>query len=196
MNSLFHERKSTFFLLLILGFLLLFVVYYISLHPLIDEVKQKQVAVKFTQNEIDVLLAKSEKVLESDQDVEELLVLQEKVPMSRELARLILTLERIEAVSNSQFDDIRFAYDGLMPQPIQQSIENESTGNVENKPAQLEGITVQFRVTSPSYEDYRKLLKEFENETRIMAVSQIDFEQSSESTIVSNVTITTFYFSE
>lgn len=216
MNNQIQEKKGMFFLLLGLFFLLLIVLYFFLYQPLVNELKVKENQVRTTKNEVDILNVRSEKATTKDDSNLEQLRLQTKLPMSRELESLILTLEEIEAVSNSRVENISFSYDGSMPESTTEG-ENEATEEAENevteslidleeKPENLHVITISMSVTSPNYDDFQTFIKEIEKQKRMMAVSQLEFEKPAESelllekdpdeSIILNVAITTFYYEE
>lgn len=82
--------------------------------------------------------------------------------------------------------------------------EPESVINMDEKPEQLQVVTISMYVVSPDYEHFQTFLNEVENQKRMMTISSIDFEQPGEfelnfvenpdESIEADVTITTFYY--
>lgn len=133
MNSQFQEKKGTFFLLLGLIFLLLIVIYFMFFQPLMKESKAKENELSQLESDIQVLKAKIEnadKHKVEGEDIESI-KLAKRLPLDPETEKLILTLEAIESISNSRFDNITFSYNGSVPERAAENDE-ENGGEQES----------------------------------------------------------------
>ena len=132
MNNLFQENKNALLLILGLLFLLLFVFFFLFFRPLSEDLKAEEKNVKQLENDIALLeveVAKAESTDNVDDKIDTL-KLAKKMPLDPELKALILTLEEMEAISESRFDNISFSYDGSIPERFVE--EEEETEGADN----------------------------------------------------------------
>jgi type IV pilus assembly protein PilO len=215
MNNIFQENKKSFFLLLGLLFLLLIVAYFFFYQPKSQEFKKKEGQVEILENDNQVLqikISNAEHDSGSEVGIENYL-LENKLPLKPEIEELILTLQEIELISDSRFDNISFSYGDTAPQREEEETDidkeddsqsEEDTDNetqtdtdtadsetfVENAinfeeiPENLQVITVSFSVTSPDYEHFQQFINLIENQERFMTVTSMDFQKPAEREIV------------
>lgn len=212
MNNLFQENKNTLLLILGLLFLLLFVFFFLFFRPLSEDLKAEEKNVKQLENDIALLEVEVTNAESTDNvdDKVDTLKLAKKMPLDPELKALILTLEEMEAISESRFDNISFSYDGSIPERFVEEEEEtegadntadetddeiadeennteieapepEAVINMEEKPEKMHIITISMDVTSPDYEHFQTFVQEIEKQERMMMVSSMDFEKPAES---------------
>lgn len=222
MSNVLNENKRIFTLILVLLFILLVVVYFTLVRPL----ERQQESAENNVNTLNDEIAAYEARLENDSgemDVETLL-LEKKVPLTPELESLLLTLQEIELVSDSIIDNVRFRYDGELPESLigddeevetetpvdaeEESLEDEdvtvTVAEDENKPENLRVITAEIDVRTPNYEAFQNFLTEIEKRERITRVDRLDFEKPAEQAllespleeIVVTIEVSTFYYEE
>lgn len=217
MNNYFHENKKNAHILLGLFFLLLIVMFFLFLQPLSKELKSTTNLINQTEDDIALLKVQLENAdgdtLQSD-DLDRLRYANQ-LPMTPETEEIILMLEEIEFISGSRINDVIFSYDGSLPEQStteeDKEVEQEGTEDVsqdpliilEEKPEDLQIITLDLSVSSPDYEQFQNFLKEIEKQERMMMVSSMSFQNPAErellienpnETINANLTISTFYY--
>ncbi|MFD1851899.1 hypothetical protein [Oceanobacillus bengalensis] len=212
MNNLFQENKKAFFLLLGLLVVLLLVVYFLFFQPVTKDLKANENERMQLENEVKILeiqIDNNENPDVGEESIENI-KLAKKMPLDPELENLILTLEEIEIISDSRFDNISFSYDGSVPQRTieeeettdteetaeQNNVEElevdietteeapESVIDMEAKPEDLHVITLNMSVTSPDYEHFQTFIQEVEKQERMMMVSSLDFQKPAESELL------------
>ncbi|MFD2046320.1 hypothetical protein ACFSTA_10930 [Ornithinibacillus salinisoli] len=208
MNNLFQENRKILLLLLGLLFLLLLVIFFFFFQPNIQELKSKEGQLRTLENEVANLGTEIENMDEaSENENNDLNSVSNKIPMNPAIEGLILTLQEIERISGSSFENISFSYGGTVAQRMvtEEETEEIKTGiNLEEKPDNLEVISITITVTSPDYEHFHEFIKQIEEQERLMTVSSLNFQKPAEKeiqikenqaeTITSNVTISTFYY--
>lgn len=190
MNNLFQENKRPFTILLVLLLLLTIVLYFLFLRPLIANVKNQQVTNTSLASEIEVLDARIQALNEQEIDTTELEL---KVPLTRDLQALVLSLENIEEVSGTKVGSIRLNYNDGLPNididddessdtNVVESEENaediEEIPNVipiEDKPERLNMISLRLDVYAPDFEHVKHFIREIEKLKRLTIISRAEF---------------------
>lgn len=190
MNNLFQENKRPFTILLVLLLLLTIVLYFLFLRPLIANVKNQQVTNTSLASEIEVLDARIQALNEQEIDTTELEL---KVPLTRDLQALVLSLENIEEVSGTKVGSIRLNYNDGLPNididddessdtNVVESEENaediEEIPNVipiEDKPERLKMISLRLDVYAPDFEHVKHFIREIEKLKRLTIISRAEF---------------------
>lgn len=190
MNNLFQENKRPFTILLVLLLLLTIVLYFLFLRPLIANVKKQQVTNTSLASEIEVLDARIQALNEQEIDTTELEL---KVPLTRDLQALVLSLENIEEVSGTKVGSIRLNYNDGLPNididddessdtNVVESEENaediEEIPNVipiEDKPERLKMISLRLDVYAPDFEHVKQFIREIEKLERLTIISRVEF---------------------
>lgn len=225
MNNIFEENRNAFLMLSGLLFVLLIVLYFAFISPLLSDLKDERANHIDLQNEIAVLEKQIQQIDETQEELtQEQLELQKKVPLTRELEEIVLILQDIELQSSSLIELIDFYYDSSLPTPDfsheldadeviegandaegeENSDKESQTIELKEKPESLQVITISMEITSPSYDDFLQLIKEIEQQERIMSVSKLQFEKTSDFTvkdeqdelITHKVELMTFYYKE
>lgn len=222
MSNVLNENKRIFTFILVLLFILLVVVYFTLVRPL----ERQQESAENNVNTLNDEIAAYEARLENDSggmDVETLL-LEKKVPLTPELESFLLTLQEIELVSDSIIDNVRFRYDGELPESLiaeDEEIEGETpvesggesleeddatvtVAEDENKPENLRVITAEIDVRTSNYETFQNFLTEIEKRERITRVDRLEFEKPAELALIENpseeivvtIEVSTFYYEE
>lgn len=235
MNEYYEENKRSLILLTVMLFILALVLYFILLRPLLADYKSEEKKITDLENEIQLLEAQINNLKESSDDVDlEQLILENKVPSERELDEYILALQQLELYTESRIDSIDFTYDSSFQIDVVEEVEDEfeSTEQVSDetegeeaeteseetsqptidpvllneKPEQLQVMTVRISAVSPDFDQLIELLKIIENNERISIVTKLDFTKQTEmdlyfaedpsSTIPFEAELTTFYYAE
>lgn len=225
MNNIFEENRNAFLMLSGLLFVLLIVLYFAFISPMLSDLKDGRANHIDLQNEIAVLEKQIQQIDETQEELtQEQLELQKKVPLTRELEEIVLILQDIELQSSSLLELIDFYYDSSLPTPDfsheldadeviegandaegeENSDKESQTIELKEKPESLQVITISMEITSPSYDDFLQLIKEIEQQERIMSVSKLQFEKTSDFTvkdeqdelITHKVELMTFYYKE
>ncbi|RDW16338.1 hypothetical protein CWR48_16980 [Oceanobacillus arenosus] len=215
MNSLFQENKKSFLLLLGLVFVLIIVAYFLFYQPLTKELKAQKSQVTQLQSDIALFNVQLEHVDNDDSldmDIENVR-LANIMPPTPELESLVKTLNEIELMSGSRIEELRFSYDGSLPERVvneeavvdsesavpeepvaTEDVETDSNPEVSGeitpviampeKPENLHLITVSMDIASPDYEHFQILLKEIEKQERIMMVNRLEFDKPAESVLM------------
>lgn len=222
MSNVLNENKRIFTFILVLLFILLVVVYFTLVRPL----ERQQESAENNVNTLNDEIAAYEARLENDSggmDVETLL-LEKKVPLTPELESFLLTLQEIELVSDSIIDNVRFRYDGELPESLiaedeeiegetpvesgEESLEEDdatvTVAEDENKPENLRVITAEIDVRTSNYETFQNFLTEIEKRERITRVDRLEFEKPAELALIENpseeivvtIEVSTFYYEE
>lgn len=210
MNNIFQEKRNTFLLLVGLLFVFCFVLYFAFLNPLLIDVKQKKLSIESLRTDVTVLEKKVEQLDGDHEDFKaEQTTLQKKIPTTRKLGEIVLTLQNIERKSSSSIKSIDFQYENSLPTTDiskEQDLDEESglVTDFNEKPKGLQIITVQMDISSPSYEDFLQFITDIEQEERIMSVSQLHLDkpieteissaEESKETLIYNVDLITFYY--
>lgn len=206
LSNLFQENKKSVLSLLVLLYVLLTVVFFLFYRPNSVDLKSKKAEQKSLTEEIDLLNAQIEQSKANEEaDKEKQLERAKSLPMTPEVNQMILTLEEIEANSESSLQRIGFFYDGALPElPLEEGTTEEASStekpviNLEDKPENLQVITMDVLVTSPSYNHFHTLVKEIEAQERMMIVSTMNFDQTTDDesgqSVSAVITLSTFYY--
>lgn len=209
MNNLFHENKRILWVLMSLLLILLIVLYVIFLKPMREEAEHVEASSQTLKLDIEQLQGELETKKDDEVFVYEEHEQEKKLPKTKLLDQLLLTLEEIEAVSSSQIIKVDFSYDGDFPEtgmdetgeesdPAHQSDdanENDEENDAEDKkvkpaidisdkPEALQPIIVELEVASPNYKRFKQFLTEVEKQERITVVSTLEFEKPGEEELI------------
>lgn len=240
MNDYIQENKRAVILLTVVLFLLTIVLYYFLLRPQMIDLSNKRDDVEAMEEQLRELEQKITSYQENGLDIEvEQLLLEKKVPTERKLDEYIISLQRLESITDSKIEKIEFVYDSNFEideetsegteegseDTEENSEENEAEDVLEEnendesedeinvdpvilneKPEELQIITVKLTAISPDFEDFIKLLELIENDERISIVTNLQFNKLTEDDIflVENpldiipfeAELTTFYYAE
>lgn len=240
MNDYIQENKRAVILLTVVLFLLTIVLYYFLLRPQMIDLSNKRDDVEAMEEQLQELEQKITSYQENGLDIEvEQLLLEKKVPTERKLDEYIISLQRLESITDSKIEKIEFVYDSNFEideetsegteegseDTEENSEENEAEDVLEEnendesedeinvdpvilneKPEELQIITVKLTAISPDFEDFIKLLELIENDERISIVTNLQFNKLTEDDIflVENpldiipfeAELTTFYYAE
>lgn len=217
MNEYFQENKRSLLILISLLFVLVIVLYFLLLRPLMIDLSKQERAIEAKKADIQLLEVQLENMKKelSEEDPKKL-VLEKKIPTERKLDEYILSLEQLEKKTKSLIDHIEFTYDSNMGAIETDETDNEEENEyydkestitqeiIQEKPDELQVMTVRFTATSPTFNEFIELLKVIENEERISIVSQLNFRQPTvydldedeDESVSFTVHLTTFYYME
>ncbi|WP_368974243.1 hypothetical protein NST61_13250 [Caldifermentibacillus hisashii] len=134
MSDFFQEKRKIVFFIGIILFLLLGLLYFYLIMPLKDDANAAEQNVKQLETEVEALENRLNQN-ESDQP-ENTAKLEKKMPLSRQLDELILSLQEIEMVSGSQIASINFNnYDGGLTEADGTYNNNETTDGTDEATA-------------------------------------------------------------
>lgn len=202
MSNLFQENKNAFLLLLGLFFVLLIVLYIALFRPLASELEDQEGAVSSLHTDVSILKVKAEKLKETPLDTSHL---EMKIPLRRELKKILHSLQDVEELSNSEIHSISFNYTNQLPsvdfeeesdEDLDENIDEEDDDQhdqdeviddvdadesarkvipMDEKPENLEMISIHMSVLSPDFDHFEKFIKEIEQLDRITIISSLDF---------------------
>ncbi len=131
MSDFFQEKRKIILFIGIILFLLLGLLYFYLLMPLKDDANAAEQNVKQLETEVEALENRLNQN-ETDQP-KNTAKLEKKMPLSRQLDELILSLQEIEMVSGSQIASINFNnYDGGLTEADGTNDNNESTDGTDD----------------------------------------------------------------
>lgn len=134
MSDFFQEKRKIILFIGIILFLLLGLLYFYLLMPLKDDANAAEQNVKQLETEVEALENRLNQN-ETDQP-KNTAKLEKKMPLSRQLDELILSLQEIEMVSGSQIASINFNnYDGGLTEADGTNENNESTEGTDEATA-------------------------------------------------------------
>ncbi|MEL3958029.1 hypothetical protein NST17_12605 [Caldifermentibacillus hisashii] len=134
MSDFFQEKRKIILFIGIILFLLLGLLYFYLIMPLKDDANAAEQNVKQLETEVKALENRLNQN-ETDQP-ENTAKLEKKMPLSRQLDELILSLQEIEMVSGSQIASINFNnYDGGLTEADGTNENNESTEGTDEATA-------------------------------------------------------------
>jgi type IV pilus assembly protein PilO len=183
---------------------LLFAVYYYIVLPKQDEAETKQSTVDSLNSEISTMKEQIALIEEGNNDAaDNEFTIRKKLPESREIDQLLLSLEEIEYISNSRIVGVSFNnYDDLVSasgladpnaaaeeNPVDETTDESaseavdqqeetipvSTMSAEALPANLKLITFQIDIESPDDEQLQQFIEEIEGLERIMHIDTIEY---------------------
>ncbi|WP_346206411.1 hypothetical protein NSS89_12700 [Caldifermentibacillus hisashii] len=134
MSDFFQEKRKIVLFIGIILFLLLGLLYFYMIMPLKDDANAAEQNVKQLETEVKALENRLNQN-ETDQP-KNTAKLEKKMPLSRQLDELILSLQEIEMVSGSQIASINFNnYDGELTEADGTNENNESTDGTDEATA-------------------------------------------------------------
>ncbi|WP_404996100.1 hypothetical protein [Caldifermentibacillus hisashii] len=134
MSDFFQEKRKIVLFIGIILFLLLGLLYFYLIMPLKDDANAAEQNVKQLETEVKALENRLNQN-ETDQP-ENTAKLEKKMPLSRQLDELILSLQEIEMISGSQIASINFNnYDGELTEAEGTNENNESTDGTDEATA-------------------------------------------------------------
>lgn len=201
----FSKRDTLIVVLSTLLFVLLIIIaQFYFLTPLKSDLKLKQQELNSEQKLLEVVSQK--KVDNAKITTEDTMELQKKVPVEPLQGQLILELEKVETLSNSQIKSMSFTKDvgantgadqtntqianGQQSTAANQNTANQSTASKDTATQQaasaqtiaLKKLTVSLTVESPSYEEFEKFIETLESLKRIVVVEAITYSGGQEIT--------------
>lgn len=207
MNNQFQENKGMFLLLLSLLFVLLIVCYFIFLQPVQSDKKTKESQLQQGNNDIALLEIQINNERNKDDGFNNMdkFKLAGQLPEDPFIDQLILTLEEIEFVSGSRFEQIQFSYGGSTPERylgneeelggeleensneqndthdlVEEQEEQAPPFDFEGKPEELQVINISMKVLSTNYDHFQSFIQEIEKQERMMFVSHLNFNHPGE----------------
>ncbi|MCU9614018.1 type 4a pilus biogenesis protein PilO [Caldibacillus lycopersici] len=213
MTNFIEEKKKLVILILVIMFLLIGLFYVNKVMPIKKEAAHARRDLETIEEDIDILETqmKTEDEEQADNDFQ----LERKMPTSRKLDDVLLSLKKIETDSSSQITTMSFIENSeLLENELSLSdvengttnvtettdVGNESQANIQNSLQQLKLITINLSVTSPSFGQFQQFLQGIEQMERITKVDNVTFTTNSNENnpknqqISTNIQITTFYF--
>ena len=183
---------------------LLFAVYYYIVLPKQEEAEAKQSTVDSLNSEISTMKEQIALLEEGNSDaVDNEFTIRKKLPESREIDELLLSLEEIEYISDTRIVGVSFNnYDDLVSasgladpnataeqNPVEETTDESaaeavdqqeetipvSTMSAESLPANLKLITFQIDIESLDDEQLQQFLKEIEGLERVMHIDTIEY---------------------
>lgn len=138
MNEYIEENKRAIILLTIGLFLLAIVLYFFLLRPQLVDLSEKKENLDAMEEELRVLEEQIAAFDEDELDVEvEQLLQEKKIPTERKLDEYILSLQRLESVTNSKIERIEFVYDSNL-EIDEENEEAEPSDNTEESAEKTE----------------------------------------------------------
>lgn len=202
MNELVSNKQTGYLLLVALVAVLLGALYFFLINPLKEEKESKEVIISNVRNEIDLL---STQLSTSVVEEENTFLLEKKVPLTRELDRLVQSIEKVELISEARIESIDFNnYDEIVADSSLATTETEVPSNepviteeelldgelapdtpvspVANTtlPPQLKLITFKITVWAKDYDHLSTFIKEIESLERIYRIDEIEFSLAGE----------------
>lgn len=139
MNEYIEENKRAIILLTIGLFLLAIVLYFFLLRPQLVDLSEKKENLDAMEEELRVLEEQIAAFDEDELDVEvEQLLQEKKIPTERKLDEYILSLQRLESVTNSKIERIEFVYDSNLEIDEKENEEAEPSDNTEESAEKTE----------------------------------------------------------
>jgi len=201
MNDLISNKRTGYLLIIALAAVVLGAIYYFLIYPLNEEKNSKETTITTVENEIALLDAQSVVPVE---EVENSIVLEKKVPLTRELDKLIQSIEEVELISEAKIQSIDFNnYDEIVADSALVSTEEETATETEGVavedgegeqaaetpvspvantplPSQLKLITFNISVLTKDYDHFNTFIKELESIERINRIDQVEFSMPGE----------------
>ena len=203
MNDLVSNKQTGYLLIITLVAVLLGAIYYLFINPLNGEVNSKEVTLKTVRSEIALLDSQLASPVEEKVEGNSF-QLEKKVPITRELDRLIQSIEEIELVSEAKIQSIEFNnYDEVVADSTLVTSEEEvptepddvTIENVEGDqpletpvspvasiplPPQLKLITFNITAWAKDYEHLNQFIKELEGIERLKRIDEVEFKLPGE----------------
>ncbi|TQR14833.1 potassium transporter [Psychrobacillus soli] len=203
MNNLVSNKRTGSLLLVALVVVILGAIYYFVIYPLSEEKNSKEVIVSNVRNEVAVLQEQLTTPEVEEEPEEHTFTLKKKVPLTRELDKLIRSIEEIELISESKIVSVNFnnydevvAESPLVPTQTQEETNEENTQTTDIAdltdtttetetpvspvaniilPPQLKLITFNISVLTKDYDHFMQFMEELEKTERIVRVDQLSF---------------------
>ncbi len=198
MNELVSNKRTGYLLIVALVAVLLGALYFFLISPLQQEKQSKEVVISNVRNEIDLL---STQLVAPSEEVENSFLLEKKVPLSRELDRLVQSIEEVELISEARVESINFNnYDEIVAdsslaatneevplnEPVATTDEASPEGEIVSEapvspiantilPPQLKLITFDITVWTKDYDHLSTFIKEIESIERVYRIDAIEF---------------------
>lgn len=203
MNDLVSNKRTGYLLLLALVVVILGAIYYFVIYPLSEEKNSKEVTVSNVRSEVAVLQEQLTTPVAEEEPEEHTFALKKKVPLTRDLDKLIRSIEEIELISESKIMSVNFNnYDEVVSESALVPTQTEEETNTENTetsditevtdtttetetpvspvanivlPPQLKLITFNLSVLTKDYDHLKQFMEELEKAERIVRVDQLSF---------------------
>lgn len=200
MNNIVSSKRTSHVLLGVFILVLFLALYYYLLFPKKTEIAMKETALLSIDADIQSLQAQIEASSWNGQSAESDFILLKKLPLSRELDQIILSIEEIELISDSQIQSVTFnnydeiLLDSELAQSTQQTEEtqNETTDgtvtadselvtdpvsqlDVTSLPPDLKLITFNINVSTKNYEQLKIFIGELEQLERVFKIEGVNF---------------------
>ena len=197
MNELVSDKRTGYLLIVALVAVLLGALYFFLVSPLQQEKQSKEVVISNVRNEIELLSTQLTAPSEVEEDS---FLLEKKVPLSRELNRLVQSIEEVELISEARVESVNFNnYDEIVADSSLAAIDEEvalnepvatdeasTEGEIVTEapvspiastilPPQLKLITFDITVWTKDYEHLSTFIKEIESIERIYRIEAIEF---------------------
>ncbi|MEK5216301.1 potassium transporter [Psychrobacillus sp. FSL H8-0487] len=200
MNDLISNKRTGYLLIIALAAVVFGAIYYFLIYPLNEEKNSKETSITTVENEIALLDAQSVVPVE---EAGNSMFLEKKVPLTRELDKLLQSVEEVELVSQAKIESIDFNnYDEIVADSSLVSTEETATetegvavedGEGEQAaetpvspvantplPSQLKLITFNISVLTKDYNHFNTFIKELESIERINRIDQVEFSMPGE----------------
>jgi len=198
MNDLFSNKQTGYLVISALIAVLLGAIYYFLIYPLNEEKNSKETTISTVRSEIALLDSQLTSPVEEDENKNSF-QLEKKVPITRELDKLIKSIEEIDLVSEAKIESIEFNnYDEVVADSSLVTSEEETTTEADDVaeeeiegeqpaetpvspvanitlPPQLKLITFNINVLTKDYEHLNIFIKELESIERIKHIDKIEF---------------------
>lgn len=197
MNDLVSNKRTGSLLLVALVVVILGAVYYFVIYPLSEEKNSKEVTISNVRSEVAVLQEQLTTPEVEEESEEHTFDLKKKVPLTRDLDKLIRSIEEIELISESKIESVNFNnYDAVVAESALVKTQTEEETNTENTettdtttetetpvspvanivlPPQLKLITFNISVLTKDYDHLMQFMEELEKTERIVRVDQLSF---------------------
>ncbi|UOE93306.1 hypothetical protein [Alkalihalobacillus sp. LMS39] len=212
MNEYIQEKRTMFIVIIASLFLLIVLAFFLFQKPVHEQLRAEETMVTTEQMLIDGITVQLEEL--ANQEEENTVMLERKVPKERLIDQYLLTLQEVELISESKIQDISFtSYDGELteeefisgaaesgvetseqvvePVAVEEGAETgepevveEAQLEQEQLPNGLQLLTISMQVVSPNYESYLMFLKEIEKRERITRVDSLQFTTPTEADLL------------
>ncbi len=211
MNELVSNKKTASLLLVAFLVVILAAIYFYFINPLLAEKSLIETSLSSVESEVAILesgLASANSEKEEERDID---TLHSKVPLERELEKILLLLESVKATSDATVQTITFNnYDSVVAETelvTSGTSEEESAPTDEESgddvpvspvanlslPYELKLLTFNVNILTKDYNSLLLFINEMESVERVIKVDQITLSTSEEG-LASSVQITTFFY--
>ena len=210
-NELVSNKKTASLLLVAFLVVILAAIYFYFINPLLAEKSLIETSLSSVESEVAILesgLASANSEKEEERDID---TLHSKVPLERELEKILLLLESVKATSDATVQTITFNnYDSVVAETelvTSGTSEEESAPTDEESgddvpvspvanlslPYELKLLTFNVNILTKDYNSLLLFINEMESVERVIKVDQITLSTSEEG-LASSVQITTFFY--